>query len=920
MKITYIKLVNFAGIYAGTGKKEIEIDFTKNKNKMIMLLGGNGSGKSTLMSLLTPFRTTEDGRKELIIEDEKGYKEIHYKDGKNVYIIKHHYLKNKNKSFIEKNGKELNENGSIRNFDSILENELNVTTDYLKIGRLSSNLNSFINLSSTARKSYINQFIPNIDDYLEAFQTAKDKLNYLNKRLKTLNTSIEKYSSFDKLKNEYNVIKKEKDLLVDDLNNIKSNILNINNTIDYIEAEKNIEIKKLDKPIEYIDELETEINKLESNYNSLKTRISIDDDNYKDELIRLKSKLNFYSNDKLINIIENKKNLKLELNDLNDKLTINKDKLDSLNTNLGEKKYDLENLELCKKLIEDLELAVNFNNEDINNDVKEISEYLKGYQLSDIYKIINTIEIFSDSIDSIITSYDNHLIENIDINFTKDKLFNLKNKLEGINNNYNKISNMLDDTTNLINEINNKKFLLNALEKRPINCSIDECNFISESLNYKNNEFDKLDNLYQNLSKLEDTKTKLEKDKSNIENEFNLYNDILNLFNCKSYNELDKFILTSRIKYKYNKEDINDKDIKEFVFSIIKRHDYLKDELNIKQELDYVINLNNLEKCRMEYDSIKNYLDLVEKNKEINLYLEKEINDYKIKILNTNENLKKLDSEENNIMENIESLNSRIIVYEKVIKMIEDLHNKKELYKSISESYNYIKELSNKIYNYDKEKNTLCDKQEKLEKIINDKDNNIEEISKNINVLESLLNEMKDIETSYDYYKLVKDSLDIKNGIPIIFIGNFIKDIANKTNKLLNIAYNGSFQIKFDMNNTDFFINVFKSNGTMLNDIQNASQGETSLTTVSLSLAMIEKMIEKYNIVYLDEIDATLSVENRRKFISLINKQIEDLDIDQIFIISHNNEFSSYPVDLILMDDTYINDNEFMDDKVILYS
>ena len=39
MKITYIKLENFIGIYAGTGRKILEIDFEKkNSNKIIMLL------------------------------------------------------------------------------------------------------------------------------------------------------------------------------------------------------------------------------------------------------------------------------------------------------------------------------------------------------------------------------------------------------------------------------------------------------------------------------------------------------------------------------------------------------------------------------------------------------------------------------------------------------------------------------------------------------------------------------------------------------------------------------------------------------------------------------------------------------------------------------------------------------------------
>ena len=61
MRITRIKLKNFAGIYAGTGLKEIDIEFD-SENTMNMFLAANGKGKSVLMSCLTPFRETFDDR------------------------------------------------------------------------------------------------------------------------------------------------------------------------------------------------------------------------------------------------------------------------------------------------------------------------------------------------------------------------------------------------------------------------------------------------------------------------------------------------------------------------------------------------------------------------------------------------------------------------------------------------------------------------------------------------------------------------------------------------------------------------------------------------------------------------------------------------------------------------------------------
>ena len=71
MRITRLKLVNFIGIKHGMGKDEVEINFPKTDNKIVMLLGDNGSGKSTILSALTPFKDSPyDDRDKLIGVDD----------------------------------------------------------------------------------------------------------------------------------------------------------------------------------------------------------------------------------------------------------------------------------------------------------------------------------------------------------------------------------------------------------------------------------------------------------------------------------------------------------------------------------------------------------------------------------------------------------------------------------------------------------------------------------------------------------------------------------------------------------------------------------------------------------------------------------------------------------------------------------
>lgn len=51
-----LKLTNFCGIKAGLGLDEIEIDFTKNSDGIVILKGPNGTGKTTLLDNMHPYR------------------------------------------------------------------------------------------------------------------------------------------------------------------------------------------------------------------------------------------------------------------------------------------------------------------------------------------------------------------------------------------------------------------------------------------------------------------------------------------------------------------------------------------------------------------------------------------------------------------------------------------------------------------------------------------------------------------------------------------------------------------------------------------------------------------------------------------------------------------------------------------------
>lgn len=190
MKVVYIKLENVAGLYVGSNRDSLEITFDNSHNKIVNIAGSNGKGKSVLISSIHPFATTIssiDDRSSLpyIRAGKDGYKEIHYTDNFDYYIIKHYFRATKDshsvKSYIQLNGNELNENGNVTSFLSLIEMQFGLTPEMMRLMRLGSNVNSFITLTPSHRKEYIAKLITEVNTYLTIHKKIGEDVRFTKK-------------------------------------------------------------------------------------------------------------------------------------------------------------------------------------------------------------------------------------------------------------------------------------------------------------------------------------------------------------------------------------------------------------------------------------------------------------------------------------------------------------------------------------------------------------------------------------------------------------------------------------------------------------------------------------------------------------------------------------------------------------------
>jgi DNA repair exonuclease SbcCD ATPase subunit len=165
----------------------------------------------------------------------------------------------------------------------------------------------------------------------------------------------------------------------------------------------------------------------------------------------------------------------------------------------------------------------------------------------------------------------------------------------------------------------------------------------------------------------------------------------------------------------------------------------------------------------------------------------------------------------------------------------------------------------------------------------------------------------------FDDMNIIRDSLSSKSGIPLYYIQIYLQNIKVIANDLLDVIYNGELALEdFDIN-ADEFTMPYYTKGTLIKDVSHASQGEKSFISLAISFGLIYESISKYNILLLDEIDATLDTSNRMKFIQVLERWIDMIDAEQLFLISHNNMFSMYPVSVVSMNNSVTDENKNAD-------
>ncbi len=876
MKILRLYLKNSKHIDSAIDRREIDLDFSKSNKIINVLIGHIGSGKTVILGHMQPFATfgTLDIRNQdgVIIDGEDGLKIIEYKKGNDYYTITHKYIWNKTshtiKSYVEKNGVELNENGNQGSFKDIILYEFGIEQNFLRLLRLGANVSNLISMKSTERKSFVASLLKDTDVYTFLYKKLTDEIRNLNSQTSILSNKLHHIGAenLEKYQDEYENNKTSIGELTKRHDDVKSNVFKLEASINNIlegasyetyEEEYNDKLDEIKELKEYIDNTKKEIRTYKE-YPSIL------------EVSKILGGLDTDLNTNNKNITDEG----IHYNDLSRQLSILIDN--------QKVKNDKGHLNELKETYNDL-----LNT--LNDYKREITNFKLDYSLSYILSLLGDIDTINIAIEDI-AHYDRDIIK---------KIFYSDSSVIGWSKKQIEIAQF--QKMKVQKEINSIKFSDKydtpyTLYLPPL-CPTKDCPY------YKSHPY--------NIQK------GMRKDNIGVETEVEILLDKAKEIDNRIYRLADYPLLYSKIS-----------NLKQMWSRITPTVEVLG-AINNKKLIDVLTNFQY--RKWYDYDKIAKVMELTKKREKY-YELTESVN----KIKNEINNIELLedstiDEKINNLSSEMEKSVTKISTYERNVKTIEEeIRNYNNIYIKLSQLSILENTLKEKQLQYD----TLVSTTQKMEFNLNKIKDNIviikrykldsndiaiklqnyidknEKLKLNINEINYTKNEFSNVLEDKETMKYILDAVSSKEGIPLIFVKLFLDDAREILNDLVSDVFGDVIEIQnFDINQDEFKI-PYTINGKYVEDIEKASQGQQSIISIALSFALIRKSIFDYNIMLLDEVDAPLYKHDREKFISILFKQLKAINAEQVFLITHNNAFDGYPVNIIMTTEEIVDESD----------
>lgn len=857
-------LKNFSRIATGLQVTELYIDFEKLENEFYLFTGKNGTGKTSILHTIHPFAYNSSigdniPNSEFIVSGQDGEKIIRYRIDNDIYEIRHVYLrKNEDsvsvKSFISKNGEELNASGTVSTFKDIIFNVFELDETYLSLLSLGNTVSGFVGYTGGDRKQLITKIFTKLNIFGKYYKNASQTVRELKSVLNNVTAKLDRYNTYDRneLKNTVMQIEQKMEELSDQSQKLSMEIggmaQKISSNTELIETYQSKRVTLMET-LERIESLKSgiqtkkDIPALEMDLQDICSKIEearIDKASYE---LNLKAALDY------------SQSLKTDLEETEtmiDKMT---------------RDVDLNELDVTKA---DLEAQI--SSIDIPEGTPELDrdkfvraniflEELKGLCIDFVTEVKNQ-EIIADTAER-------YLQDESLLSKSEEKYNGLSRALHQ--------SNFIKTTSSLLDAVDTFQ-----IDKPPCD-KPDGCPYVVFYNAYQ----------YAISKKTGEIDHEITKQKS----ELNLAKDIV---------EIGRIV--TRLKT-YIKRNADILDIPEEIFNSTT---FVRMYMESREVFD--VNLMSSLIDLAEKQHLKT--DLMEQLKEIDRKrknheaLRSNYDDMKLRVESIKDKL-------NSSKTSIECFKSQLPVIDVRVKDLLDVKTKIE--KSIEASKELeacrdaITTLQREIASMESKTTEITSLQDRIKELTRESDTisiesmDLQKKKENINIvlqtIDTLEREQFTLMEQYSEAESIRNATSPTKGIPLEYIKKYIKgDLIRMVNELLELVYHGDLIIesrRVVIDEAEFTI-PYKKNGTLISDISQASDGERAVMSLAFSLSLARITSKQYNILLLDEMDTSLDVYSRGKYIDMIVEYMRLIKCHQVFLISHNSMFDNYPVNILM--------------------
>ena len=879
-----IELINYAGLYNGIGLQQLKLDFRQCTHNKILITGPNGSGKSTIISAINPFPDgnekfvpNEEARKTLVLVDNTDnikyiIRYIHPIDGSCNRATTKGYI---SKIIPGNEPLELNPSGNITSCKDLISSILEFDPGFAILSQISSEDRGLVERKPTERKKIISYIVNSLDTYNSIYKTISKKHLTIKNLITNLSNKIDMIGDEAKLTATLNS-------LIQQISEDEERKKKLIETLATLKIKKNeilllLEENKYDDIVKELKNLDIIINNHNKNINNTLSQYQIPD------ITQLKLFLE--------NITKEITILETEINHL----TLENEQI------LREREDEFKRLQDKNITLDSIKSDINLDN--IKSTLDELHHKVDYYKaIFDKMGVLNINIITKDEYDSAMESLNNlmKMVDAIRYNYSYDDLYyyiNNRSEANKLLSRESEIKLTIDSLEESLSKLNKeyaiattKREIASELINRPKDCKIDTCIYIAAAVKadreYPESKYREIESI------IDDTNNRLLSDKKTLEK-------ILTLKGISYDIDLIEKELSSSWKF-LRKFPIR-KDFKESFLSRVLDNDPFND---IDSLYKYVDCGNMLEEYKITLENIKTY------EKEYEVYKSKEdvINSIIDDINVLNKKLSEIDNNKSMIESRKKSYQDRLIELNNTSDKLRRLFEKYELdFMPLVNKKNDLLEIKSKLDSSVETLNELETDLSEINELLNSINSEIKNVTDKKEIITHSLLMLEEYKKEYNEYK--RDAEVIEKiryysspitGIQNVFLNVFMSKILQTANKLLSYLFNGRFILSnFIINETEFKIPCIGTEGMMHDDISNMSTAEKSMLSMIISFALLNQSSTKYNVITLDEIDGALDSNNRSNFIIVLDQIMQLLQVQQVFIISHNSELDYSFCDVI---------------------